>query len=140
MGDVRLLWPITGAVLIAASYRFYGWGGVALASGALLMWLLLRFNRMMQVLGRAATRPVGHIDNAVMLNARLRAGMTLLNVLSMTRALGEMRSPKNTQPEIFRWTDTGASHVTAEFRRGRLVHWTLFRPIAAEPVEIAAAP
>lgn len=139
MEVARFFWPVAGVVLIAGSYRFYGWGGAVLVLGALLMFLLLRFNRMMQVLGRAATRPVGHIDNAVLLNARLHAGMTLLNVLAMTRALGEMRSPKNTQPEIFRWTDTGASHVTAEFRRGRLVHWTLFRSMAPERGGIAAA-
>lgn len=140
MEVARFFWPVAGVVLIAGSYRFYGLGGAVLVLGALLMWMLLRFNRMMQVLGRAATRPVGHIDNAALLNARLHAGMTLLNVLAMTRALGEMRSPKNTQPEVFRWTDTGASHVTAEFRRGRLVQWTLFRPIAPERAGIAAAP
>ena len=46
----------------------------------------------------------------------------------VTRALGELLSPKDEQPEVFRWTDAAESHVTCEFRNGRLVKWELFRP------------
>ena len=69
------------------------------------MWLLLHFTRMMQVLKRAANRPVGFVDSAVMLNAKLRPGVTLLHVVALTRSLGELRSPKARQPELYRWTD-----------------------------------
>jgi hypothetical protein len=69
-----------------------------------------------------------------MLNAKLRPGVTLLHVVAMTRALGEQLSPKDAQPEIFRWTDTGGSHVTCEFAGGKLTKWVLVRPPAgAEP-------
>jgi hypothetical protein len=133
------LWAVSAA-LVALAYRAYGWGGVAVVVGGLVFWLLLHFTRLMQVLKRAANRPVGHVDSAVMLNAKLKPGMTLLHVVAMTRALGELLSEKDAQPEVFRWTDASASQVRCEFRGGKLVSWTLDRPIpvdapvAGEPV------
>ena len=128
----RILYPIAGAALIAIAWRSWGWPGVGLVVGAIVMWLLLNFTRMTQVLQRAAHRPVGYVGSAVMLNARLRPKLTLLQVIGLTRALGEQLSPKDEQPEIYRWTDGSASHVTCEFVQGKLVKWTLERP-AAEP-------
>ena len=124
----RVLVPLLGAVLVAAGWRSYGWGGVAAVAGGLVMWGLLHFTRITRVLGRAAQRPIGYVDSAVMLNAKLKAGVNLLHVLAMTRALGERLSAEGEQPEIFRWTDGGASSVTAEFANGRLAKWTLVRP------------
>jgi len=46
----------------------------------------------------------------------------------MTRALGELRSPKDTQPEVYRWTDGGGSYVDAVFNGGKLQSWTMTRP------------
>ena len=124
----RVLIPLAGSALVAAAYRAYGWPGVGLAAGALVMWVLLHFTRMLQVLKRAAHRPVGAVDSAVMLNARLRSGMTLLHVVAMTRALGQQISPKEAQPEIYRWSDAGASCVTCHFGGGKLARWELQRP------------
>lgn len=120
--------PIAGVILVAVAYRGYGWAGVALVAGGIIMWVLLNFTRMMKVLERAGKRPIGYVDSAVMLNAKLKAGMTLLHVVAMTRALGEPKSVKDAQPEIYRWTDTTESHVTAEFSGGKLVRWEMFRP------------
>lgn len=133
----KILVPIASVILVAAAYRAYGWAGVAVAVGVLVMWLLLHFTRMMQVLKRAANRPIGFVDSAVMLNAKLKPGMTLLHVVAMTRALGELTSPKDSQPELFRWTDGTQSSVTCEFRHGKLVTWELNRP--AQPDDDAAA-
>ena len=105
----RLLVPVGGLVLLGLAYRSYGWAGVALVGGAIVMFLLMHFNRTMQVLKRAADRPIGTVASAVMLNAKLKPKVTLLHVIAMTRALGEQRSPKDTQPELFRWTDAGGS-------------------------------
>ena len=127
----KIVVPIGGAVIVVAAWRAYGWPGVAVAAGGIVMWMLLHFTRLMTVLKRAADRPVGYVDSAVMLNAKLRAGVTLMHVVAMTRALGEQLSPQDAQPEIFRWTDGTQSHVTAEFAGGKLVKWTLVRP--AEP-------
>ncbi|HOZ62966.1 MAG TPA: glycerate kinase [Burkholderiaceae bacterium] len=124
----KILIPVGGVILVAAAYRAYGWGGVAVAMGGLVMWLLLHFTRMMQVLKRAADRPVGYVGSAVMLNAKLRPGVTLLHVVAMTKALGELISLKDEQPELFRWTDGTQSFVTCEFVGGKLVKWELVRP------------
>ena len=124
----RFLVPLVSAVLIVAAYQSYGWPGIGLAAGVLVMWVLLHFTRMLQVLQRAAHRPVGSVDSAVMLNAQLRSGMSLLHVVAMTRALGESLSAQAAQPEIYRWSDAGASAVTCEFNDGKLAQWTLHRP------------
>ena len=124
----KILFPLAGVLLVAAAYRSYGWGGVAIAVGSLVMWLLLHFNRMMQVLKRATSRPLGYVDSAVMINAKLRPGMTLLHVVAMTKALGALQSAKDAQPELYRWTDGTESHVSCEFHNGKLKRWELLRP------------
>lgn len=136
MNFQKILVPILGVVLVVGAWSAYGWGGVALVAGGILMWVLLHFNRMMTALKRAADRPIGYVDSAVMLNAKLKPGVALLHVISMTRSLGELLTPKEEQPEIYRWTDTTDSHVTCEFQDGKLVKWALVRPV--EPA--AAAP
>lgn len=128
MNFQKVFVPVAGVAAVVLAYRFYGWAGVALVASALVMWVLLHFNRMLQVLKRAADRPIGSIDSAVMLNAKLQPGMTLLHVVAMTRALGQMQSPKDSQPEVFRWTDGTQSHVTCTFVGGKLAQHELWRP------------
>ena len=123
-----ILVPVGGVALVAAAYYSYGWSGVALAGGGLVMWMLLHFTRMTQVMVRAGKRPIGYVDSAVMLNAKLKPGSNLLHVIAQTRALGELLSPKDQQPELFRWTDAGKSYVTCEFKGGKLVKWEMVRP------------
>jgi hypothetical protein len=101
------------------------------------MVLLLQFNRAMQVLRRAAERPVGSVASAVMLNAKLKPRATLMHVVAMTRAIGELRTAKDAQPEVFRWTDEGGSWVDATFVGGRLTEWTMFRPPVPEEAQAA---
>ena len=124
--------PLGSLALIVLAYRSYGWQGVALVVGVLVMWLLLHFTRMLQILQRAAKRPKGYVDSAVMLNAKLRAGVTLLHVVTMTRSLGELQSPSDAQPEIFSWTDGSQSVVRCEFWGGKLKSWALERPQQTE--------
>ena len=124
----KIFLPILGVVVVVGAWRAAGWPGVALAAGAIVMWMLLHFTRMMKVLQRASNRPVGWVDSAVMLNAKLRPGVNMLHVVAMTRALGEQLSPKDEQPEVFRWTDGSASHVTCTFDNGKLAKWELVRP------------
>lgn len=132
----KIVVPILGAVLVAAAYRAYGWGGVALAFSGIVMWMLLHFTRVTRVLGKAGNRPIGYVGSAVMLNAKLRPGVNLLHVIAMTEALGERLSEEHQDPEIWRWTDGTGSSVTCEFARGKLVKWELVRP----PQEEGGAP
>ena len=144
MNFQKIIVPVLGVVGVVLAYRFYGLAGVAAAATAIVMWVLLHFTRMVTILKRAANRPIGYVDSAVMLNAKLKPGMTLLHVVAMTRALGALQSAKDEQPEIFRWTDGGASQVSATFVGGKLMHHELFRPVttalesAPEPVNIPA--
>ena len=124
----RIAIPVAGAAVLYVAWRTYGLPGLAIAAGGVVMWVLLHFTRLMHVLKQASERPVGWVGSAVMLNAKLKPRWNLMQVIAVTRALGEQLSEKDAQPEVFRWTDNGGSHVTCEFARGRLVKWTLFRP------------
>jgi len=124
----NILVPLGGAGLVVFGYFAYGWAGVAAVAGGLLMWALLHFTRLMNVMRKAANRPIGYVGSAVMLNARLSAGVNLMHVVAMTQALGEQLSAADAEPEVYRWTDGTQSHVTCEFRGGKLASWSLFRP------------
>ena len=128
MNFQKILVPVLAVAAMALAYRFYGWAGIALAGGVLVMGLMLHFTRMMNVLKRTTNRPVGYVDSAVMLNAKLKPGMTLLHVIAMTRSLGQPLSEKEAQPEVCRWTDGTRSHVTCTFAGGKLAQHALVRP------------
>jgi hypothetical protein len=141
MNFQKIFVPVAAVVGFGAAWHFYGWPGVAAVVSVGVFWLLLHFSRMMQVLNRATNRPMGYVDSAVMLNAKLKPGATLLHVVAMTRALGALQSPKDTQPEVFRWTDNGDSHVTCTFVNGKLVQHVLLRPVQDDTVrEQGSAP
>lgn len=134
----KIFVPLGSVLLAAAGYRAWGWGGVAFAVGGLMLWLLLHYSRLMHVLKRAAERPIGYLDSAVMLNAKLKTGLNLLHVMALTRALGEQISPRDSQPELFRWTDASDTAVICEFQDGRLARWELKRPTQDDPAPVPA--
>ena len=109
MNFQKIFIPAAGVTALALAYYLYGWSGVAAIATGLVMWMLLHFTRMMTILKRAANRPIGYVDSAVMLNAKLQ-------------------TEKDVQPEVFRWTDGTDSHVTCTFVGGKLAHHELFRP------------
>ena len=132
MNFSKFLIPIGVVLFVAGAWQQYQWAGVAVASGAVVMWILLHFTRMVTVLSRAANRPVGHVGSAVMLNAKLKKGVNLMHVIAMTKSLGERLSAENAQPEVFKWTDEGESFVTCTFKDGKLIQWDMTRPELAE--------
>jgi len=121
--------PILGwglAVLgTALAYVQYGWQGVLFAITMVVFWLLLQFSRAMRVMRMAAGAPVGHVDSAVMLHAKLKTGMRLLEILPLTRSLGRKVAD---DPETFVWTDTSGAMVRVELVGGRCTRWQLERP------------
>ena len=131
----KILVPIAAVAAVVLAYRSYGWAGIAAVGSVLVFWILLHFSRMMQVLKRATGRPIGYVDSAVMLNAKLKPGATLLHVIAMTRSLGERKTPKDEQPEVFVWTDGSQSQVTCTFAGGKLTQYALFRPEEPEAVK-----
>ena len=126
---LQQIWvPVAALAGLAYGYHAFAWMGFFLVLGGLVMWALLHFTRLVKVLERAANRPMGYVDSAVMLNAKLKTGVNLMHVIALTRSLGEQISPKDEQPEVFRWRDNSLSVVTCVFQDGRLQSWTLERP------------
>ena len=129
---MQLLARVGAAALVIAggflAFRAYGWPGLALLVGGLVMWALLHMTRMLKVLQRAAIRPVGTVASAVMLHSRLSRGMTLLQVLSLTRALGSrLGDGTDAAAERYQWTDSSNATVHCIFTHGKLAEWELVR-------------
>lgn len=126
--------PILGwvlaAVAVAAGWQGYGWPGVALAVSVIVFWLVMQFNRSLRVLRNAGSAPVGHVDSAVMLNAKLQAGMPMIKVVALTKSLGRRVSE---DPERWAWADAGGAEVVLDFERGLCKRWVLNRPPGATP-------
>lgn len=122
------------ALFMALSWQVYGWKGFALAVSVTVFWLLLQFNRAVRVMKNAALRPIGHVDSAVMLHAKLHAGLTMMQIVSMTHSLGERDAASGS---VYAWTDASGAALRVEFdSRGRCASWQLSRPAeddAAQP-------
>jgi len=116
-------WALAAAALAAAWYS-YRWPGLALAATVIVFWLLLQFNRALRVMKNASYAPVGHVDSAVMLNAKLKSGMTMLQVVGVTKSLGRKLSDA---PETWAWVDASGATVTITLDGGKLTHWALTR-------------
>lgn len=116
-------WALAILALVVG-WVMYRWPGVVMALTIIVFWLLLQFGRAMRVMANAGRAPVGAIPNAVMVHSRLREGMTMLELLQVTRALGE---PVAGEPDTWRWTDRGGDTVTVALPGGRLQTWHLKR-------------
>jgi hypothetical protein len=114
-------WALAAAALVVGGLA-YGWRGVLLALTMIAFWLLLQFSRTLRVLRNAAQSPVGHVDSAVMFNAKLSAGLRLPQVIAMTRSLGRKVSD---EPDVFSWRDGGGDEVELTFANGRCTQWQL---------------
>lgn len=122
--SATLGWGLALGALVAG-YVAYGWQGVALAITVIVFWLGLQFSRSLRVLRDAAGRPVGHVENALMLHAKLNAGMRLPQILKITRSLGSKLADE--PDESFAWTDPAGDSVRLHFKGGALARWTLHR-------------
>ncbi|MEO8156096.1 MAG: hypothetical protein ABI605_23770 [Rhizobacter sp.] len=112
-------------VAVAAGWQAYGWQGVVMAVSVTVFWLLLQFSRAMRAVKNAASAPKGRVASAVMLNAKLRVGMTLMQVIALTESLGDRVSEI---PETWAWLDDGECRVTLVFAGAKLQSWQLTRP------------
>jgi len=115
---------VLAAVAVGMGHAGYGWPGVLLALSVVVFWLLLQFSRALRVLRAASQRPVGTVPNAVMLQARLRIGLRLPQVLALTHSLG---SKVAEDPETWAWRDEAGDEVQVELRQGRVTAWRLQR-------------
>jgi len=113
----------------------YGWKGVILALTIVVFWLLLQFAKLMRIMRMASDAPVGHIESAVMLNAKLQAGMKLIDLLPLTRSLGRKLSDA---PETYGWIDPGGIQVEVVMNAGKVQSWNLVRPANFSDAETEA--
>lgn len=120
-------WALAGVAVVVGWFA-YGWRGIALAITVVVFWLLLQFSRSLRVLRRAAQSPVGHVNSAVMLNARLARGMRLPEIIRLTGSLGTRVSD---EPETYAWRDTGGDQVEVVLVEARCDRWQLKRAAPA---------
>ena len=121
-------WLLAVAGLVVG-YTTLGWQGLVVAVTAIMFWLLLQFSRALRAVRNAADAPLGQLRSAVMVNARLRSGMTLPQVLAQTGSLGaKVETPAAAGEEVWRWEDAGQIELSLVFDAGRLVRWDLRRP------------
>lgn len=133
--------PILGwglaALLLVLAGQAYGWQGALAAITAIVFWLLLQFNRTVRVMKNAGHAPIGHVASAVMLNAKLKPGMTMLQVVGLTRSLGRRLDDAG---DRWQWQDEAGSRVTLQFARGRLASHELERPATTVEASAGAPP
>jgi hypothetical protein len=113
------------ALAVACGYTLYGWPGVALGVTMIVFWLLLQFSRAVRVMRKATDSPIGRVPSAVMFNSKLKPGLSMLDLVKMTRSLGEQ---VGSDPEVWRWADDGDAAVLITLRGGRVTQWALQRP------------
>lgn len=122
--NAKIGWALA-VVAVALGYVQFGWPGVLLAVSGIVFWLLLQFTQTLRVLRAAGGRPVGLVPSAVMLQARLQVGQRLLDVIRLSRSLGQKLSD---EPETYAWADESGARVTVVLQQGRVSQWTLARP------------
>jgi hypothetical protein len=132
-------WALAVAA-VAVAWLQWGWPGVILAITVVVFWLLLQFSRSLRVLRMAGQAPVGRVPSAVMLHAKLKTGMRLIEILPITRSLGEAAG---NEPEAYVWRDDSGAAVRVELSGGRCTRWELLRETPAaeksNPAEAGSA-
>jgi hypothetical protein len=131
-------WALAVAAVAVGAMQ-WGWQGVVMAITLISFWLLLQFNRALRVMRQAGGAPVGRVGSAVMVHARMRRGMRLMEIIPITRSLGQAADPDpQAGPglgvrEAFTWTDDSGAQLRVDLAGGRVVRWTLQRPEEPPP-------
>ncbi|KQY90506.1 hypothetical protein [Pelomonas sp. Root1444] len=99
-----------------------GWQGAIFATTGIIFWLLLQMSRLMRVMKVAGSAPLGSVANAVMLNSKLHAGMTLVDLIKLAGSLGIKQAP-----ETYQWRDATGDAVEVVLKKGKLAEWRLLR-------------
>lgn len=124
----RLAGILLAIAAIVVGAVFFGWKGAILGLSCIVFFLLMQFSQLMKVMRTAQNAPLGHVASAIMLNAKLQAGMKLVDLIRLCRSLG-VKVDDNT----YRWTDTGGDAVDVVMARGAVASWTLIRAQSTEP-------
>ena len=123
----RLGWSLA-LVAMVAGWLVGRWQGVALVFSALVFGLMMQFSRSVRVMRAAAEAPVGRVPSVVMLQASLRPGLPMLDIVRRCGSLGRRLSEV---PDLWAWADAGGNELRVEFDAGRCTRWELVRPADA---------
>jgi hypothetical protein len=107
-----------GAAIIIGLWM-YGWRGLVIAATLIAFWGILQFNRATRLLRDIAERPKGQVESVVKMQARLAHGMSLDQVLVVTKCLGEALNERGD----WRWEDNAGNEIVVSLRRGVVVRW-----------------
>ncbi|RVU49591.1 hypothetical protein [Rubrivivax rivuli] len=127
--QAALGWALALAAVVGG-WLSYGGPGVLLALTVIVFWLLLQFSQALRTLRIASQRPVGVVPSAVMLNAKLHAGMRLPQVLRLTLSLGRPVQAESGGTEVWAWADETGDEVQVTLHGGRVTQWQLQRVAA----------
>ena len=126
-------WALATVAVVLACVQ-YGAYGAVFAATLVVFWLLLQFSKALRIMRGAAHQPVGHVANAVMLQAKLRTGMRLIEIIGLTRSLGQrVPTAAPSTEECWRWTDAGGDSVEVWLQGGRCTRWDLRRVDPSPP-------
>jgi hypothetical protein len=93
---------------------------------------------------QAGGAPVGRVGSAVMVHARMRRGMRLMEIIPITRSLGQAAEPDPAagpgigMREAFTWSDDSGAQLRVDLVGGRVVRWTLERHAEPQPAPAGA--
>jgi hypothetical protein len=125
VNDARVAWGVA-VVGVGGAALAWGWRGAVLALSAPVFWVLVQLTRSMRLVRHSAQRPLGRVDSAVMLQARLHRGAQMLQVIRLAGSLGRRVDPAS--DDLWVWSDDGGAEVRVAFRDGRCERWELRRP------------
>ncbi|NDY92722.1 hypothetical protein [Ideonella livida] len=139
--DARWGWALA-MLALGVGWWQGGWPGVVLAVTVVVFWLVLQFSRVLRVLRKAAVAPKGRVGSAVMVHAKLRKGLTLVQILPLTGSLGQAQEVQGHPPraERFVWDDESGARLTLTLMGGRLAEWTLSRESVLDDDAVGVAP
>ncbi len=136
-------WALALAAVVVGGMQ-WGWQGVVMAFTLISFWLLLQFNRALRAMRQAGGAPVGRVGSAVMVHARMRRGMRLMEIIPITRSLGQAAEPDPAagagigMREAFTWSDDSGAQLRVDLVGGRLVRWALERHAEPQPAPAGA--
>ena len=119
--------------LIAVATWQYSWQGFIVAITFVVFWLLLQFSQTLRFMRGISINPMGHVQNTVMLQSKLRKGMTLLQIMKITQSMGSPLTHSCDHPDAsaadqaWLWEDAAGDAVGIYFNGDRCIHWELSR-------------
>ncbi|MBV8605819.1 MAG: hypothetical protein JO224_14115 [Pelomonas sp.] len=116
---------LLAAIALFGAGALAGWQGVMLVACAFVGWLLVQFRRLMRVMDEAGRAPLGAVADAAALDAQLRAGMKLEELVALTRSLGAKTAAAE---PTYAWTDPGGTRVEVVLAQRRVASWRLVKP------------